>query len=168
MQGTWVQSLVGDDPTCRGQLSPGTVTTEPGTHSRWARHPRACARQRESTAARWQRRQTKPRRRPAQLRENPGAAAKARRSQRNTRRGPRRAGSQKNCSQRRVDHSLRSFLDLSHRPRTSISRPFNCTAVLNTKQFIRNTKHSLYIAILNKYKAASISTQIYIYYFMLL
>ena len=151
-------------------------TTKPRYCNDWTRDPQPlspapeslCSATRESTAARWQRRQTKPRRRPAQLRENPGAAAKARRSQRNTRRGPRRAGSQKNCSQRRVDHSLRSFLDLSHRPRTSISRPFNCTAVLNTKQFIRNTKHSLYIAILNKYKAASISTQIYIYYFMLL
>ena len=151
-------------------------TTKPRYCNDWTRDPQLpspapeslCSATTAIAAASRQRRQTKPRPRPAQLSENPGAAAKARRSLRNTRRGPRRAGSQKNCSQRRADHSLSSFLDHSHSPKTSISSPFNCTAVLNTKQFIRNTKHSLDIAILNKYKVASISTQIYIYYFMLL
>ena len=55
MQGTWVQALVQEDPTCRGAtksvatkpqlLSPSATTTE-------ARAPRACAPQQKATAMR--------------------------------------------------------------------------------------------------------------------
>ena len=33
MQGTWVRALVRKDPTCREQLSPCIVTTEPMHHN---------------------------------------------------------------------------------------------------------------------------------------
>ena len=43
MQGTWVQALVQEDPTCRG-------ATKPASHNYRAREPRACAPEQEKPA----------------------------------------------------------------------------------------------------------------------
>ena len=44
MQGTWVRSLVREDPTCRGATKPvrhnyGAYALEPASHNYWARAP---------------------------------------------------------------------------------------------------------------------------------
>ena len=58
MQGTRVQALVREDPTCYGATKPvnhnyWAFTLEPASHNYWARAPRARAlQQREATAMR--------------------------------------------------------------------------------------------------------------------
>ena len=57
MQGTWVQALVQEDPTCRGATGPvchscWACTLEPASHNSWAHVPGARARQREATTMR--------------------------------------------------------------------------------------------------------------------
>ena len=52
MQGTRVQSLVREDPTCRGAAKPvrhsyWACALEPASHNYWAHAPRACAPQQE-------------------------------------------------------------------------------------------------------------------------
>ena len=52
LQGTQVQSLVQEDPTCRRATKPvrhncWACTVEPACHNYWARVPRACAPQQE-------------------------------------------------------------------------------------------------------------------------
>ena len=73
MQGTWVRTLVREDPTCRGATKPvchnywACALLEPTCHNYWACAPRACAPQQEKPPQ-WEARA--PQRRAAPARHN--------------------------------------------------------------------------------------------------